>query len=87
MWFTQHHSNNRVLGAPAGWKQAELPCHALPVTVTEEDGRTVQCSYWRPTAAERLAIAGGALVQLWIHSAAHPPVSLTVEGIHDADQA
>lgn len=85
MWFTQHPSNNRVLGAPVGWKQQETPCHALPVTAIDDDGRTVMCSFWRPTKDEVAAIQNGALVQLWIHSAAHPPVSLTVEGVADAN--
>lgn len=75
---TQHPSNNRVLGAPKGWNQKELPCGALAVTQTEIDGQPVMVSFWRPDAVELAALNNGGLVSLWIYGAGHPPVFVGV---------
>lgn len=75
----QHRSNNGVLGAPAGWDQAELPCAALPITRTHMDGVPCIVSYWTPTAAEIAQIVAGAPIALWIVGQTMPPVTLQVE--------
>jgi hypothetical protein len=75
---TQHPSNNSVLGAPAGWDQAQLPCDALPVTRTDWNGAPAIVSYWTPTPEELIALAAGAKVALWVVGDTHPPVALKV---------
>lgn len=79
MRFTQHPSNNKVLGAPQGWDQAELPCGALPVTMALDQGLPVMISFWRPTDEEILQLARGGLVALFIHGTTHPVVAMAVE--------
>ena len=74
----QHPSNNAVLGAPAGWDQAELPCGALPVTRTECDGLPVVVSYWMPSADELAALNAGKPVALWVVGSTVPPISMEV---------
>ena len=74
----QHHSNNAVLGAPAGWDQKELPCGALPITRTKVEGLPVVMSYWRPTAEELLALNTGAVIELCVVGHTMPPVSIGV---------
>lgn len=63
---TQHPSNNRVLGAPQGWDQKELPCGALPITEAQIDGKPVMYSFWRPDAAELAALNQGGMVALCV---------------------
>jgi hypothetical protein len=75
----QHHSNNAVLGAPAGWDQKELPCNALPITRTQCDGFPAVVSYWQPTAEELRALSAGMPIALWVIGGTMPPVSLTVD--------
>jgi hypothetical protein len=79
--FTQHPSNNRVLGAPAGWDQQALPCNALPVTFQSDETGPCFTSFWQPSDAEKKAIADGALVKLSIFNSTHPPVWIGVEGV------
>jgi hypothetical protein len=54
---------------------------------TEEDGRLGFLSEWQPNEQERAAIAGGALVQLRVYGAGHPPVSLGAGEQTDPTQA
>ncbi|KAB8062104.1 hypothetical protein GCN74_03510 [Janthinobacterium sp. FT14W] len=61
----QHPSNNGVLGAPAGWDQAELPCNALPITCTHVGDLPAVLSYWRLDAGELAALNAGGAVRLW----------------------
>ena len=75
----QHHTNNAVLGAPAGWNQQDLPCGALPVTRTQIDGLAAVVSFWRPTAEELAALNAGGAVQLCVLGQTMPPVSVGVE--------
>lgn len=75
---TQHPSNTRVLGAPAGWDQSALPCDALPVTDVIMEGRRGLVSYWRPTPEELAALQAGAVVSLWVVGTAMPPVAVEV---------
>lgn len=75
----QHPSNNAVLGAPAGWNQAELPCGALPITRTEVGGQPVVVSYWRPTAWELAVLNAGGSVALSVLGTTMPPVSVDVD--------
>ena len=76
---TQHPSNNKVLGAPVGWNQGELPCNALPITCTEVNGMPAMVSYWTPTEEERAQIAAGGMLALWVIGSIHPPVAIEVE--------
>lgn len=75
----QHPSNNAVLGAPVGWKQGELPCGALPITRTEVNGVPAIACWFQPTERERLAIADGAPIALWVIGNTMPPVALEVD--------
>jgi hypothetical protein len=79
MRYIQHPSNNKVFGAPAGWDQKELPCGALPVTVTQVDGKTAMVSFWKPDAADLEALAKGGSIALWIYGDVHPVVAVGVE--------
>lgn len=84
MRYTQHHTNNVVLGAPPGWDQkGPMPCGALPATkVTPPDAPASFVSYWRATKEEIRALQRGALIELWvIGAAAHPVVAIAVEGV------
>jgi len=78
MRFIQHPSNNKVLGAPAGWDQKDLPCGALPVTVTDENGTPAMVSFWKPDADELAALNAGHSVHLWVLGSVHPVVSMEV---------
>lgn len=75
----QHSSNNAVLGAPADWDQAELPCGALPITHTHVGDLPTVVSYWRPSVEELAALNGGGAIRLWVVGATMPPVMLDVE--------
>ena len=75
---TQHPSNNRVLGAPPGWDQKELPCSALPITDAQLDGHQVMISFWQPDAAELAALNSGGKVSLCVFGFSHPPVAVGV---------
>lgn len=77
---TQHPSNTTVLHPPPGATHEE--CVPLPITrAAYPNGQLVVMSYWRPTEAERKAIADGALIefQAWGHT--HPPVYIGVDGV------
>ena len=77
MRFTQHPTNNAVLGAPPGMSHEQ--CSALPVTwVKYEDGTPGILSYWRPNAAELADLASGAVVRLCVLGGSMPPVMLGV---------
>lgn len=73
---TQHPSNTRVLGAPPGWDQKELPVHALAVTDSVQDGVPTILSYWKPDAAELALLNAGGLVALSVVGRSMPPVGL-----------
>jgi len=79
MKATGHPSNTRVLGAPVGWDQSELPVHALPITdrVLDDHIDTV-VSYWKPTPEELTMLNAGALVELSVIGRTMPPVALEV---------
>jgi hypothetical protein len=78
--YTQHPSNNDVLGAPPGVTAED--CRALPITrVMFTNGIPAVWSYWRPSPAEREAIAAGGLVQLSIWGRTHSPVHVSVDGV------
>lgn len=79
MRYIQHPSNNHVLGAPQGWDQKELPCGALPVTITTEEGRPVMVSFWKPDAEELAVLNAGGSVSLWVHGVGHPVVAMGVQ--------
>jgi hypothetical protein len=79
MRFTQHPSNNKVLGAPGGWDQKALECGALPVTATELEGHPVMVSFWKPDAADLEALAKGGFITLWVYGQTHPVVAVGVQ--------
>lgn len=80
---TQHPSNNRVLGAPVGWDQQQLPCNALPITDAQTDGQPAIVSFWQPTAAELAALVAGKPVMLWVFGRSMPPVALGIDGVEE----
>ncbi|SFB95874.1 hypothetical protein SAMN05216344_10689 [Polaromonas sp. OV174] len=73
---TQHQTNNRVLGAPEGWKQGETPCGALPITDAQQDGVNCVISFWRPDASELALLNAGGLVALSIVGRTMPSASV-----------
>lgn len=75
---TQHPSNNRVLGAPTGWNQQELPCNALAITDVVIDGHRAVTSFWRPSQEELTALASGGLVMLSVVGTTMPPAIIEV---------
>lgn len=75
----QHHTNNAVLGAPAGWDQAHLPCDALPITRTEVEGMPAVVSYWKPSDNELAMLAAGGSIALTVLGVTMPPVMLAVD--------
>jgi hypothetical protein len=76
---TQHSSNTRVLGAPAGWDQGELPCSALAITDSSMEGVPCVVSYWKPDEADLAALNAGATVALSICGRTMPPACVYVE--------
>lgn len=79
---TQHPSNNDVLRAPPGVPIEE--CTPLAITRAQyPDGQPVVQSFWRPTDAERAAIAGGALILFQCWGRTHPPMYLGVDGVQE----
>lgn len=80
MRFTQHPSNNLVLGAPPQWPHGKAECGALPVTQRETAAGQAMVSYWEPSADDLRKLAAGGKIRLWIFGPMHPPVSLDVEG-------
>ncbi len=74
----QHPTNNRVLGAPKGWDQGELPCSALAVTDTIWDGVPAVVSFWQPDATELAALNAGKPVALSIVGRTMPPAAVWV---------
>jgi hypothetical protein len=80
---TQHPTNNDVLRAPPGVPIEE--CTPLAITRAQyPNGDHVVQSYWRPTDAERKAIAEGALVVFTCWGRTHPPVYIGVDGIEES---
>jgi hypothetical protein len=80
MRATQHPSNTRVLGAPDGWKQDDLECHAIPVTdVVYPQGVRALMSFWQPTAEELAVLNAGGLIGLSVIGVTMPPVAIFAE--------
>ncbi|QHI99336.1 hypothetical protein GT347_15945 [Xylophilus rhododendri] len=78
MNFFQHSSNNRVLGAPAGWYQGALPVGALPITDVMQNDVPSVVSFWRPDAAELAALNAGGAVMLFVVGRTMHPVRVEV---------
>jgi hypothetical protein len=73
----QHSSNTRVLGAPRGWVQGELPVHALPITdAIAGDKVPTVLSFWKPDAEELAMLNAGGLVSLSVVGITMPPVAI-----------
>lgn len=78
MNFIQHHTNNRVLGAPEGVPIEE--CRALPITDTEMNGAPAVASFWMPDADELALLNAGKPVVLFVSGYNHAPLYITVAG-------
>ncbi len=78
MRFIQHHTNNRVLGAPKDWDQEQLPCNALPISDAIWDGVPAVLSFWQPDAADLARLNVGQSVVLAIVGATMPPAAVWV---------
>jgi hypothetical protein len=79
---TQHPSNNSLLRAAPGARVEQ--CRPVAITkVMYQNGLPGVESYWQPSAAEREAIAAGALVRFSVWGETHPPVYLGVDGIEE----
>lgn len=77
---TQHPSNTSVLRPPPGATHDE--CVSLPITrAAYSNGQAVVLSFWRPSEAERKAIADGALILFTCWGTTHPPVYIGVDGV------
>lgn len=76
---TQHSSNTRVLGAPKGWDQGELPCGAIAITDVVASGVPCVVTYWRPSAEELAELNAGGLVSLSVVGKTMPPMALGTE--------
>lgn len=76
MRATQHKTNNRVIGAPPGWDQKELPCTALAITDTTVEGLPAIASFWQPNEADLKVLNAGGLVVLVVLGQGMPPVIL-----------
>lgn len=73
-----------ILGAPPNWDaQRDGPCVGLPISCAS-DGACV--SFWRPTPCERLLLAYGGNIVVWVHSGlTQPPIMIaTYPAISDA---
>lgn len=79
MRATQHKTNNRVLGAPKGWDQAELPCNAIALTDVLVEGMPAVMTFWIPDASELAVLNAGGFVTLCIPGNTMPPAAIRVE--------
>lgn len=75
---TQHPSNNRVIGAPKGVSQEDLPCRAIAVTDLVYAGVQSVASFWELTDEERASIAAGGKVVLIFPGSTIVPAALDV---------
>lgn len=78
MRATQHRSNNRVLGAPAGISQDELRCSAIAITDCTHAGVRAVASFWRPSSEELAMLNAGALVALIVPGSTMMPAAIEV---------
>lgn len=76
---TQHPSNTRVLGAPAGWDQQQLECSALAITDVTVDEQPAVVSFWQPSTEELAILNAGGTIALWVFGRDMPPVALHAE--------
>jgi hypothetical protein len=76
----QHVTNTGALGRPAGTTHEQVI--GLPITrIQYPDGKPGVRSFWRPSDAEREAIAAGALVSLDVWGPTHAPLYIGVDGV------
>lgn len=74
----QHETTNQFLLAPPG----DAECIDLPITrVIDAQGQHTVVSFWRPSDAEREAIARGAPIQLTCFAETHAPIWVGVDGV------
>lgn len=77
----RHSKTTQVLGAPEGWNEAspDLPCDALPVVRTRDQGVSVIHSYWKPSMLELWYLLHGATIDLGIVGHGMPPVIVGID--------
>jgi len=80
---TQHPSNNDILRPPPGVTIEECAPLAITRIVYAPTSLPGVRSYWRPSEAERKAIAEGALVMFQVWGNTHPPIFIGVDGIEE----
>lgn len=76
---TQHRTSTRVLGAPAGWDQKQVPCGAIALRDGVQDTLRTVTTHWRPTPAELALLNAGGLVAVTVPGTSVPPMRLEVE--------
>lgn len=76
---TQHRTSTRVLGAPVGWNQADLPCGGIAIADRVDGAMRTVTTHWQPSAAELASLNAGGLVALTIPGITMPPVRVEVE--------
>lgn len=76
---TQHRTSTRVLGAPLGWNQAELPCGALAIRRGVEGTMKTVTAHFRPSAEELALLNAGGVVSVTVLAVSVPPMRLEVE--------
>lgn len=79
MRATQHSSNTRVLGAPAGWKQGVLPVGALPITDSKQNGIHTVVSFYAPTAEDLAILNARGLIAVSVVGVTMPPIAVYTE--------
>lgn len=75
----QHKSNTRVLAAPKGHDQNDIPVAAVPITDTMVSHKAALIVFYDLTSEERQQIADGALIGVWVIGVTAPPMALTVQ--------
>lgn len=76
---TQHKTSNRVLGAPVGWDQKDVPCGAIAIRDGVEGTLRTVTTHWRPSAEELALLNAGGLVTLTVPGISMPPAAIGVE--------
>lgn len=67
-------NTNTVFKLPGGTEDNDLPLSRI----RHEDNTVTMCSTWELTDEERVAIANGACIELYVWGEGHPPVTLAI---------
>lgn len=79
MDFVTIPGHTRVLGAPKGWNNEEVPVGSLPVAEVVSGGEKWMVSAWKPSAEELAQLNANGSVHLWIMGNYHPVVGISVD--------